>query len=139
MYSFYTDRPYGFDIRTYAGRVLFSKRKYKRSKVCTTWFCVTAEKLLELATVCSVKELELLSANIGTFKGTGTFKCKYLYLKMFLNSYEKCGQRIADKIAENFSSACLVVVSIVICFIFQYAFIFAHNFIIKLSISVVFT
>lgn len=25
-------------------------------------------------------------------------------------SYEKCGQRIADKIAENFSSACLVVV-----------------------------
>ncbi|XP_069669027.1 ER membrane protein complex subunit 8 [Periplaneta americana] len=25
-------------------------------------------------------------------------------------SYEKCGQRIADKIAENFSSACLVVI-----------------------------
>lgn len=60
--------------------------------------------------------------------------CVYIYsLIYFFDSYEKCGQRIADKIAENFSSACLVVVSTMIFHVFKCCLL-AHSFITKCNI-----
>ena len=58
--------------------------------------------------------------------------CVHIYSwKCFFDSYEKCGQRIADKIAENFSSACLVVVSTMIFFRILQCCLLAHRFITK--------
>jgi hypothetical protein len=79
--------------------------------------------------------LKLIIPFSGTFNRIGTISANICILKSFFDSYEKCGQRIADKIAENFSSACLVVVSTIICQHPSVCFMFACNLIIKVSIS----